>query len=62
MAKELDREKGIQAIIELQKFVGITEPREKAEKSWDKFSVRDKQQTMYAYEGFIQPKKKGKKK
>ncbi len=49
---EFDREKGIQAIIELQKFVGIDEPRERAEKNWDKFSKFDKQNTMNAHKIF----------
>lgn len=49
----MDREKGIQAIIELQKFAGIEEPREKAEKSWDKFTETEKEKTMFAHSIFI---------
>ena len=50
---EFDREKGIQAIIDLQKFVGIDEPRERAEISWDKhFSESEKKSTMRAHSLF----------
>jgi hypothetical protein len=49
VVKVFDREKGIQAIIELQAFAGITEPRERAEKSWDEFRDFEKEQTMYVY-------------
>jgi hypothetical protein len=48
--EETEREEGIQAIIDLQAFIGITELREKAEKSWDKFSVGQKKQTIKTHE------------
>ena len=40
---------GISAIIFLQSLNGIIEPFEKAEKAWDSFSVREKKNTMMAY-------------
>lgn len=49
---ELYREKGIQAIIDLQKFAGIDEPRERAEKNWDKLNTLDKKKTMIAHKIF----------
>jgi hypothetical protein len=52
-----DREKGIQSIIDLQSFVGIDEPREKAEKAWDSFSDAAKESTMAAHEIFCKKKK-----
>jgi len=50
---EIDREKGIQAIIDLQKFAGINEPRERAEDNWDNhFTDFDKKNTMIAHKIF----------
>ena len=49
---ELYREKGIQAIVDLQKFAGIDEPRERAEKNWDKLNTLDKKKTMIAHKIF----------
>jgi hypothetical protein len=46
---KFSKEKGIQAIIELQGLVGITESKEKAERSWNKFSSGEKEQTMLAH-------------
>ena len=47
-----DRETGIQAIIFLQAMLGITEPREKAEKGWDRMADWEKESTMRAYAMF----------
>ena len=47
-----DREQGIQAIIFLQAMVGITEPREKAEKGWDRMEEWERDSTMCAYSMF----------
>ena len=55
---EIDREKGIQAIIDLQKFAGIEEPRERAENNWDNnFTDFDKKNTMAAHSIFCSKKK-----
>jgi hypothetical protein len=44
-----ERETGIQAIIFLQAFAGIEEPREKAERGWDGMSQEHKQKTLHMY-------------
>jgi hypothetical protein len=49
MAEELDVEKGIQAIIDLQDTMGIKETREQALAGWNKMSQHDKVQTMAAH-------------
>jgi len=43
----LDREKGIQAIIDLQAEIGITETREEAESGWDSMSSKEQKITMH---------------
>lgn len=43
------REKGIQAVIDLQATAGVEEPRETAEKNWDAFSDNEKSTTMSAH-------------
>lgn len=50
MSSELDREKGIEAIIALQAFAGITETKEEARRGWDSMSASEQRQTMAAYE------------
>ena len=45
-----DREHGIQAIIALQKCVGISEPRHAPEHEWDGLSEHDKIQTTLAHQ------------
>lgn len=47
-----DREKGIEAIIALQKMVGISEPRAAAAAGWDLMSDWQKRRTLRAYEIF----------
>lgn len=42
-------EAGIKAIMDLQKLVGIKEPRKKAERNWRAFSEYDKANTMAAW-------------
>ncbi len=42
----LDREKGIQAIIDLQSEIGITETKEDAESGWDSMSSKEQKITM----------------
>lgn len=39
------REQGVQAIIDLQKLAGIDEPRERAERNWDRFAPWERQAT-----------------
>lgn len=53
---QFDREKGIQAIIDLQAYVGIEEPRERAETNWDKFHPYDQEQTMQAHRAIFPEK------
>lgn len=53
--KVYDREKGIEAVVALQKMVGIEEPRDRAAKNWDEFSALEKESTMDAYDAFIVP-------
>lgn len=57
-AKEMAEtaKKGIEAIIALQKFAGITEPYAKAEAGWNKMSGEEQQRTLEAYDAVI-PKK-----
>ena len=43
------REDGIQALIDLQAFAGITETREDAEAGWDNMTRADQAQTMIAH-------------
>jgi hypothetical protein len=43
------RDEGIQAIIDLQKHVGIDEPYERAAASWDSFRDYEKEQTELAH-------------
>lgn len=45
----LDREKGIQVIIELQKFGGFTETVEQAAAGWDGMSEQEQEQTLAAH-------------
>ena len=47
--KANNREEGIEAIIALQKHVGINEPRAHAEANWDAFTPYQKEQTLLAY-------------
>ena len=54
MNQKSDREKGIQAIIDLQWKIGIKETRERAEEAWDKFSESQKQTTMAAWKARCQ--------
>jgi hypothetical protein len=46
MKQKSDREKGIEAIIDLQATVGIIEPRDMAGKAWDAMSESDRRLTM----------------
>ena len=48
-AKDQNKEKGVKAIIFLQKCAGIDEPKDKAEQSWSSFSENQKKQTLLAY-------------
>ena len=41
----LDKEQGVQAIIDLQKSANIDEPRDKAERAWESFSDDEKEVT-----------------
>ena len=43
----MDREKGIQAIIDLQSMMDIEETRESAEMTWDNFTEYEKTETMH---------------
>lgn len=45
----LEREAGVQAIIDLQALVGITEPRDQAERGWDAMDQDDRRSTMLAH-------------
>ena len=49
MNQKSDREKGVDAIIDLQWKVGIKETRERAEEAWDKYSESQRQTTMAAW-------------
>lgn len=49
-----DREKGIEAIIKLQAFVGIDEPRDRAARNWDAMSNLEKANTMNAFNIFFE--------
>ena len=44
-----DRELGVKAIIALQAVIGVVEPRDSAEKAWDKFDDDAKLQTTLAH-------------
>lgn len=55
-AMDFDREKGIEAIIFLQAHVGITEPRDKAERGWDAMSKSDRKITLSVYDSMKQTK------
>jgi hypothetical protein len=45
----LTDEQGVQAIIDLQKVVGIDEPEERARRSWENFAEWEKKSTERAH-------------
>jgi hypothetical protein len=49
MLKRDEEEKGIQAIIDLQKIAGITETPEKAKIGWNAMNDYDKETTLAAH-------------
>ena len=49
----MDREEGIDAIIDLQAAVGIEETREQAAAGWDAMSSDDQENTMAAHKAFV---------
>lgn len=49
----LDEKKGINAIIKLQKYVGITETPEQAKIGWKSMSPFEKKNTMLAYKALF---------
>ncbi len=52
----MNREKGIAAIIALQKLGGIEETREEAAAGWDALSDHEKANTMAAFEVLVEGK------
>lgn len=47
--KDEQEDRGVEAIIALQAMAGITEPEERARRSWRRFSPRERIVTMNTY-------------